>query len=235
MRLRLLRRRLTISAPRVAVRSAMPWPLRWLLGAMVLGFSGALALWAFEFGKDIAGLDRQTREELLSLRQEVQTLQVELAEARTVANTVESTLTTERTVQAQLALQIRQLEADNQALRSDLGFFENLIPDASGAPLAIRGLHVDRLADGQWRWQVLMIQADRKAPEFQGQLEIRLDGTLAGKPWSMTYAGGPQPIRIKRYLRQDGMIETPPQAMVKSITARLLQSGQVRASQTMMP
>jgi hypothetical protein len=31
----------------MAVRSALPWPFRWLLGALVLGFSGALALWAF--------------------------------------------------------------------------------------------------------------------------------------------------------------------------------------------
>ena len=39
MRFRLLRRRLTISAPRVAVRNALPWPLRWLLAALLLGFS----------------------------------------------------------------------------------------------------------------------------------------------------------------------------------------------------
>ena len=55
MRLRLWRRRLTISAPRMAIRSALPWPLRWLLGGLVLGLSAALALWAFEFGREIAG------------------------------------------------------------------------------------------------------------------------------------------------------------------------------------
>ena len=57
MRFRLLRRRLTISAPRVAIRSALPWPVRWLALAVVLGFCAAVALWAFEFGKSIAGLD----------------------------------------------------------------------------------------------------------------------------------------------------------------------------------
>ena len=35
MRFKLLRRRLTISAPRMAVRSAMPWPLRWAGVAIV--------------------------------------------------------------------------------------------------------------------------------------------------------------------------------------------------------
>jgi hypothetical protein len=58
MRFRLLRRRLTISAPRMAVRSALPWPFRWAMLAIVLGFCAAIGLWAFEFGKDIAGLEK---------------------------------------------------------------------------------------------------------------------------------------------------------------------------------
>jgi len=48
MRFKLLRRRLTISAPRMKVRSAMPWPLQWAAAAIVLGFCGAIALWTFE-------------------------------------------------------------------------------------------------------------------------------------------------------------------------------------------
>jgi hypothetical protein len=56
MRFRLLRR-LTVSAPRMAVRSALPWPFRWACWPGRSGFCAAIALWAFEFGKDIAGLD----------------------------------------------------------------------------------------------------------------------------------------------------------------------------------
>ena len=50
---RLLRRRLTINSPRMAVRSALPWPFRWAMAALVFGFYAAIALWAFEFGKVI--------------------------------------------------------------------------------------------------------------------------------------------------------------------------------------
>ena len=39
------------------VRSRLPWPLRWAAVAVMCGFSAALALWAFEFGKQFAGLD----------------------------------------------------------------------------------------------------------------------------------------------------------------------------------
>ena len=64
MRFKLLRRRLTISAPRMKVRSAMPWPLQWAAAAIVLGFCGAIGLWAFELGKELAGVDHDAREEL---------------------------------------------------------------------------------------------------------------------------------------------------------------------------
>jgi len=47
MRWKLWRRRLSVSAPRMIVRSHLPWPLRWAVAAVVLGFSAAIALWAF--------------------------------------------------------------------------------------------------------------------------------------------------------------------------------------------
>ena len=190
MRLRFGRRRWKAGAPRMSVRSALPWPLRWLGAAVMLGLCGALALWAFEFGKDIAGLDRNAREELERLRAEVVTLRADLAALSSEDHTAQSRLTTERSLQEQLRMQIRQLEADNQALRNDLGFFERLIP-AGGDALAIRGLQAERLSATQWRWQVLMIQAARNAPDFKGALEISFTGTLAGKPWSAKHAPAP--------------------------------------------
>lgn len=218
----------------MSVRSALPWPLRWLGAAVMLGLCGALALWAFEFGKDIAGLDRNAREELERLRAEVVTLRADLAALSSEDHTAQSRLTTERSLQEQLRMQIRQLEADNQALRNDLGFFERLIP-AGGDALAIRGLQAERLSATQWRWQVLMIQAARNAPDFKGALEISFTGTLAGKPWSAKHAPAPQPVLVKGYLRQEGVVDLPAQAVVKTVTAKLLQGNAVRSVQTFDP
>ena len=234
MRLRFGRRRWKAGAPRMSVRSALPWPLRWLGAAVMLGLCGALALWAFEFGKDIAGLDRNAREELERLRAEVVTLRADLAALSSEDHTAQSRLTTERSLQEQLRRQIRQLEADNQALRNDLGFFERLIP-AGGDALAIRGLQAERLSATQWRWQVLMIQAARNAPDFKGALEISFTGTLAGKPWSAKHAPAPQPVLVKGYLRQEGVVDLPAQAVVKTVTAKLLQGNAVRSVQTFDP
>lgn len=233
MRLRLLRRRLTVSAPRVSVRSALPWPFRWLLGAVVLGFSGAVALWAFEFGKDIAGLDRNAKQELAQLRLEVQQLRTDLVKAQSVANTSDSLLTAEKAAQEQLVVQIRQLQADNQELRNDLGFFERLIPGTGTDALAIRGLQAERVSEAQIRWQALMIQAMKNAPDFRGALEITFAGTLEGKPWSLSQAPTPQPVVIKSYLRQEGVVDVPPGAVVKTVTARILQGSVVKSVQTL--
>lgn len=221
-----------MSAPRVSVRSAMPWPFRWVLAALLLGFSAALAVWAFEFGKDIAGLDRNAKQELEQLRREVQVLRTDLSEAQVVANTSDSQLITERAAQAQLMLQIRQLQADNELLRSDLGFFERLIPGSGSDALSIRGLQAERLSDTSLKWQVLMIQAAKNAPDFKGTLEVTFSGKLAGKSWSVKQAPAPQPVLIKGYLRLEGVVDVPAQAVVENVTARILQGSSVRSVQS---
>lgn len=134
MRFRLLRRRLTISAPRMAVRSALAWPFRWAMIAIVLGFCGAIGLWAFEFGKEIAGVDGNAEAELVKLRTDMLQLRTERDQAKLVANTSESQLTTEKATQAGLAGQVRKLEAENQALLDDLALVQTLMPLANKVP-----------------------------------------------------------------------------------------------------
>lgn len=231
MRLRLLRRRLTISAPSMAVRSALPWPLRWAIVAIVLGFCAAIGLWAFEFGKDIAGLDSDAKAELIQLRAEAARLREERDKAQSVANTSGSLLTAERAAQDKLLAQIRQLEMDNRILRDDLGFFEKLIPAGGNEGIAIRGLQAESVAAGQLRWQVLVIQPQRNAPEFNGRLELTVAGTLGGKPWNMSLPGG-MPLQLRQYRRLEGVIDLPAQAVVKNVSAKVVDGSTTRAVQT---
>lgn len=234
MRLRLLRRRLTISAPRVAVRSALPWPLRWLALALLLGLCAALALWAFEFGKSIAGLDAVSRSELLRLRAENARLRSEVQQRRSVALTADSLLAAERAARDSLTAQLQQLQADNRALREDLGFFEKLIPAAKTDGLAIRALQAELLAAAtQLRWQVLVLRPTRDAPDFNGRLELVLAGTQDGRPWSQTAAA--QALAFKQYRRLQGVLDLPPNTVVKTVTARVLEGTALRALHTTVP
>lgn len=239
MRFRLLRRRLTISAPRMSVRSALPWPFRWALLAIVLGFCAAIGLWAFEFGKDIAGLEKGSKDELMRLRAEVQELRTGLADAReerdqaqSIANTAGTLVTTEKSSHERLLTQVKQLEADNRTLRDDLGFFEKLIPATGVDGVAIRGLQAE-LHDGtKVKWQVLVIQANRNAQEFNGRLDVSFSGTVGGKPWTASLVGGPQSIKIRQYGRLEGEFELPAQAIVKSVTAKVMDGAVARATQS---
>jgi len=232
MRWKLLRRRLTISAPRMSVRSSMPWPLRWAVVAIVLGFCGAIGLWAFELGKGIAGLDTGAKEELLRLRSDAAKLREERDKAQSILNTSGSLITAERVAQERLMAQIKSLEAENRALRDDLGFFEKLIPASGGDGVAIRGLQAETVAGSQLKWQVLVIQPGKNAAEFRGKLELSIAGTLDGRPWSMPLPGGAQALQFRQYRRMEGMVDLPPQAVVKSVSAKVMEGNATRAVQT---
>lgn len=229
LRLRLLRRRLTISAPRMAVRSALPWPLRWAAAAIVLGFCAAIGLWAFEFGKEIAGVDDGSRHELHSLRDEVEELRAQRDKAQSTFNTSANLLTAEKSAQEKLAARVKSLEAENRSLRDDLAFFEHLIPAGSGSGIAIRGLRAEVLPGGMVKWQVLVIQPAKNAPEFRGKLELSLSGTRDGQPWAMDLPGGAQPLQLRQYRRAEGAMALPAGAVVKNVTAKVVEGASTRA------
>ncbi len=239
MRFRLLRRRLTISAPRMAVRSALPWPLRWVVIAIVLGFCSAIGLWAFEFGKEIAGVDGDHGGEVIRLRSEVDALRKQLSvmkderdRAMTVADTSTTLLTAEQAAQERLSALNRQLESENRVLRDDLGFFEKLIPTGGGESLAIRGLQAEMQDAQHLKWQVLVIQPLKNAPEFNGRLELSFSGLQGGKPWTAALPDGPRPLKFRQYGRAEGVFELPPQTVVKGISARIVEGSVTKAVQS---
>jgi hypothetical protein len=232
LKFRLFRRRLTISSPRMSVRNSLPWPLRWIAGALMLGFSAAIALWAFEFGREIAGLDSNAKQELSQLRQEVVSLRAERDKAQSIANTSGSLLTADKATLEKLMGQIKQLESDNRSLRDDLGFFERLLPASSTEVASIRSLQAEVLSETQLKWQVLVILPVKNAPTFNGKLDLTLHGMQGGKPWTMSLPGGPQLLQFKQYRRVEGVLDLPPQAVVKTVTAKVMEGAVVRSTQT---
>ena len=243
MRLRLLLRRLTVSAPHMAVRSALPWPVRWVMLATVAGFCAAVALWAFEFGRDIAGLDHGTKEQLQQaqtqldvLRAQLDAVTVERDKAQSIANTADTVLMTEKVAQEKLAALNKQLALDNQRLKDDLGFFEQLIPAAdtgvNAGALAVRGVQAEMLKTGELKWQVLVIQAVKNPAEFNGQLEVSFVGVSAGRPWTGTLAEGALALKVRQYARLAGVYQVPALVVVKSMTVKVLDGRTVRTVQT---
>lgn len=234
MRWKLLRRRLSVSAPRMTVRSHLPWPLRWVVAALVLGFSAALALWAFETGKGIAGLNRNDEQELAQLRVEVERLRAENERSASVANTSESLLKAERAAQEKLAQSVRQLESETQELKTNLAFFERLMP-AGAEGLTVRGLRTDMDVPGRMRFQMLLMQSGKDVGDFSGRYEVTLTGVAANnRPWTgAPLDGGRGEVKLRQYARVEGNFSYPPEVTLRSIAVRVLDSrSTVRANHT---
>jgi hypothetical protein len=237
MRWRLLRRRLSISSPRMAVRSHLPWPVRWAVVALMLGFSASLAMWAFEVGRNIAGLNHdspRTVDALSQLQQQLADARRDRDQAQAIANSADSILKAERVTQQRLAEQVKVLESENLALKDDLGFFERLMP-AAGEGIAIRGLQVESPGPGQLRYQLLIMQqAGRSPSEFGGRVELLLSGLRDGQPWADATPSARQPVQFKQYRRVEGLLQYPAGIVVKQVQVRVLDAaGSVRANQVL--
>jgi hypothetical protein len=235
MRWKQFRRRLFGGAPRVIVRRHTPWPLRWALAVLLLGFSAALAVWAFEVGRQYVNLRRGGEvighDDLVKLRGELARLRVERDKAQAIADTADSLLKAERTTQERLAQQLKQAEGEIQSLKADLGFYERLLP-APGEGIAIRGFQVEAAAPGRIQYLLLVTQSGKGRPDFAGRYDLTVTGSIDGKPWSQASIGGARPLAVRTSARLEGTIDTPVNLVVKLVQVRVLDAGGVvRSSQ----
>jgi hypothetical protein len=226
MRWKLLRRRLSVTAPRVTVRSRLPWPLRWVSFALVLGFSAALALWAYETGKEFAGVDRSAAKEVVELREELAKLKEDHQRALSIANSADSLLKAERTSQDSLAARVKALEAENLALTRDLAFAEKMGPGSNGGAklVSVRGLAAELQAVGKVHYQALLVLQQNRSSEFKGRCELQLTGTLDGRPWILA-AAKTDTVNLKPYQRLEGVVDFPAKAVLKQLDVKVLDNN----------
>jgi multidrug efflux pump subunit AcrA (membrane-fusion protein) len=244
VKLKRLRQRFGISAPRVAVRTHVAWYWRALAMIAILTISLALAEWIYDAGRRIAGFDsNESVREIQSLRNYVMELDSELTKLRSVAGSGESSLQIERATQKQLSRQVKSLESENEALKQDLAFFEGLMP-ASGLGEEV-GVKIDRLrieADsksGEYRYRMLVVNnGGRQAKEIKGLLQLLVKVQRGGKDAMITIPSDTDPnpqrfrIEIRHFHRLEGVFSIPDDAVIKGVEVRLLQDGVVRARQT---
>ena len=98
--------------------------------------------------------------------------------------------------------------------------------------IAVRGLQAEVGEDKRLKWRILLIQPQKTAAEFQGTLELKITGLLAGKPWQMAGAAQPVAVRFSRSGRFQGYVDLPAQVVVKSISVRVMEGSKVRAEES---
>jgi hypothetical protein len=239
--LRRLRSRFGISAPRVAVRTHLPWYWRALSVVVLSGASLALAGWIYDAGQRFAGFHQGVSEhEIAGMRERIAQLEAELESTRKVANASESRLRIESTSQERLALQIKTLEEENTSLKSDLATFESLAGGQIGnSGLAISRLQILPAGGGQYRYRLLLAQTgEKKDKEFNGVIQL-IATVQRGKetaimqfPAAGDPAAGQYQVNFRYFRRLEGTFRLAGDARILRVEARLVQDGVVKASQS---
>jgi FlaG/FlaF family flagellin (archaellin) len=103
LRRKLWWQRWSISPARMTIKNHLPWPLRVLLIAVVLGLSGAIAMWTYDLGRSFTAFKpAATAEQLIAVQEQVREISAERDRFQTTVNAAESQLNIERSVQTQL-------------------------------------------------------------------------------------------------------------------------------------
>ena len=238
-----LRRRFGIAAPKVSVRTHVPWYLRWFGIAVLLALSVTLAAWMYDAGRRFAGFDRsEVEQELSAARNELAALRTELERLSAIANAADSKVSIERTAQQKVAQQARVLEQDNARLREELAIFESMLSSetASAAPLSVLRFKVEPdTLPGEYRYRVLLLASGpRRGREFQGRLELAVNLTEGGGSAMIIVPGQGDTdsasfrLVFKHFQRIDGTFRVNPKARVVSVQVRVFEAGSVEPKVT---
>lgn len=243
--LRRWRGRFGISAPRVAVRTHVPWYWRVLSVVVILAVSLALAAWIYDAGRRFAGFERsETEQELEAMKAKTAEIEKELSRLRSIADASESKLQIEYTAQQQLTSQVKLLEEENTRLKEDMSVFENLaLAEGQEGSISINQLRLEPGGGGKanlYRYRMLVaMQGSKKDSEFKGNLQLVLNTQQEGKNVmillpSQSDSNSPQyNISFKRFRHVEGTFLIPSGARIKNVEVRLLQGSAVRASKSL--
>ena len=233
LRLKRLRRRFGIAAPRVAVRTHVPWYWRWLTSTVLLVVSIALAWLSFDLGRRYAGFDASEAQGAQSRLQEVNgKIELENAALRKEIAGIERKLQIELSAQGNLTGQIRGLSEENALLKEDLAFFQTLMA-SGGDPggVTVNRFRVERDAlPGEYHYRLLIVQSKQRVREFRGTLQLIVDYERNGTPAVVTYPteaedGQAYNLRFKFYQRVEGTFTLDPDAVVNAVQVRVMKNG----------
>lgn len=232
--LKSLKRKFGISAPRVAVRTHVPWYLRWL-GIVVVGGLIFGTGWAtYDFGMEFAGFRQGEADRALAkLKETIGTQQQELSELRSRAANAERQLQIERATYGDLARQVKSLAGENATLKEDLAFFQTLMP-ASGkdGTITVNRFRMEHGAlPGEYRYRLLLVQTGQRAKEFQGSLQFILNLQQGDRKVVLTLPSEQDKnakefrLNFKFFQRIEGTFKISPDDVVKGLQVRVFENG----------
>lgn len=227
-------RRFGIDAPQLAVRPHMPWYWRWLGIVVIVAVTAGTAWFTYDFGLEYAGFRKGEAAKLREqLDQTVSRQQAELTElyARTAA--AERQLQIERATYGDLAKQVKALAQENATLKEDLAFFQSLTATGKDGALSVNRFRMlPESVPGEYRYQLLLVQAGERAKEFNGRLQFVLNLQQDGRKVTLMLpepgsAGSSKEYQVsfKLFQRVEGLFRISPNAVVKGLQVRVFEGN----------
>jgi hypothetical protein len=234
---RFLRRQFGIAAPRMAVRTHLPW---WGRGAILLILVAVIAgmwWWGFDFGQILGGFNRKEIEpRLAALEADATRYRTEAAELRASNAVLESELAMTRGKQEALSRQVTELTGENAQLKEELAFLQKLVSDSSkSVGLAVQRVDVEPDGEDMWRFSILVVRGGSPKDEFVGKVVLR--AALAPIPPAEVVRRtiqipdddpGTSPalrLKFKYYQRVEGRFRVPQGSRVTAVEVLGYESG----------
>jgi len=201
-----------------------------IIGIIVASVFGAMKITSHLNGSAPAKV------QISELKQQVEKLSSESQALSESTNSADSKLTIELTTQKQLANQVQALTEENNKLKEDLAFFDNLIPAGAQGVQGIRigGFKAELIAHSQLKYRILVMQSTKNAQDFVGELQLVATVAQGGKNSSITFPdsktgdAGKFKLSFKYYQRMEGTLSLPEGTTIKALQARIINNGQVR-------
>lgn len=236
---RRVRRRFSISAPRMAVRTHLGWPWRLAIAFALVALVSGMWWWGFDFGQIFGGFNRkEVEQQLATARADAERLSLESATLRQTNSALESELAMTRGAQAALTKQVAELTQESQQAKEELAFLQKLVADSSKqVGLSIPRLVVERSGDDAWHYSVLVVRGGAPRDDFEGRLALSAtlgpppDDAGSGRettillPDDQPAAAPALKLRFKYYQRIEGTLKVPAGTQVRSLTVRAYEDG----------
>jgi hypothetical protein len=246
---RRVRRRFSISAPRMSVRTHLGWPWRAAIAFALVALVGGMWWWGFDFGQIFGAFHyKETERQLATARADVDRLAQESAALRLANSALESELAMTRGAQATLSRQVSELTQEAQSAKEELAFLQKLVADSSKqVGLSIPRLVVEKSGESAWHYSVLVVRGGTPRDDFVGRLALTAilgaesgDGEPGRQSTLLLPEDRPDvaptlKLRFKYYQRIEGIFRVPSGTQVRSLTVRAYEDGSAapRAARTL--
>lgn len=233
--IRKLKRKFSISAPRLAVRPHLPWYIRWALILPVMVMVGGMVWWAYAVGLELAGFHRgQAEQELSQMRDEIASLKGEAVRLASQAAAFERQAQMEHSANAEAAKQLKALNEENTGLKEDLSFFQNLpLSGAQEEEISIHQVKVEKDSlPGEYRYRLLLVRSGgQRTSKFRGNMQLLVNARRNGEKSVATFPADAEredeayKLNFKYYKRMEHSFHLPQDMTVESVQVRVFERG----------